>query len=75
MPWLEQRMVGMVLVYGWRLWIVWTGTSCTVWDGGWNGKVPGVRVVFVEIMCKVHVAHDHEHDYHDKLHSVEVAQL
>jgi hypothetical protein len=24
---------------------------------------------------KVHVAHDHEHGYHDSLHSVEVAQL
>jgi hypothetical protein len=27
------------------------------------------------IMWKVHVAHDHEHGYHDSLHSAEVAQL
>jgi hypothetical protein len=27
------------------------------------------------IMWKVHVAHDHEHVYHDSLHFVEVAQL
>jgi hypothetical protein len=27
------------------------------------------------IMWKVHASHDHEHDYHDSLHSVEVAQL
>jgi hypothetical protein len=27
------------------------------------------------IMWKVHVAHDHEHDYHDSLHSLENAQL
>jgi hypothetical protein len=26
-------------------------------------------------MWKVHVAHDHEHGYHDSLHSAEVAQL
>jgi hypothetical protein len=52
MTWLEQRMVGMVLVYGWRLWILWTCTSCTVWDGRCNGKVPGVRAVFVEILLE-----------------------
>jgi hypothetical protein len=27
------------------------------------------------IMWKVHVTHDHEHSYHDSLHSAEVAQL
>jgi hypothetical protein len=27
------------------------------------------------IMWKVHVAHDCEHDYHDSLHSADVAQL
>jgi hypothetical protein len=27
------------------------------------------------IMWKVHAAHDREHDYHDSLHSAEVAQL
>jgi hypothetical protein len=27
------------------------------------------------IMWKVHVALDREHDYHDSLHSIEVAQL
>jgi hypothetical protein len=26
-------------------------------------------------MWKVHVAHDHEYDYHDSLHSAEVAQF
>jgi hypothetical protein len=26
-------------------------------------------------MWKVHVAHDHEHGYHDSLHSAGVAQL
>jgi hypothetical protein len=31
-------------VYGLGLWIVWKGTSCTDWDGGWIGKVPGVRI-------------------------------
>jgi hypothetical protein len=31
-------------------------------------KIPTNRV-------KGHVAHDREHDYHDSLHSVEVAQL
>jgi hypothetical protein len=30
-------------IYGMRLWIAWQGTSCTYWDGGWIGKVPGVR--------------------------------
>jgi hypothetical protein len=25
-----------------RLWIDWKGTSCTVWDSGWIGKVPEV---------------------------------
>jgi hypothetical protein len=28
-----------------------------------------------QIMWKVHVTHDHEHGYHDSLHSEEVAQL
>jgi hypothetical protein len=28
------------LVYGLRLWIVWKGTSCMDWDGGWIEKVP-----------------------------------
>jgi hypothetical protein len=27
------------------------------------------------VMWKVHIAHDREHDYHDSLHSAEVAQL
>jgi hypothetical protein len=27
------------------------------------------------IVWKVHAAHDREHDYHDNLHSAEVAQL
>jgi hypothetical protein len=27
------------------------------------------------IMWKVHVAHNREHDYHDSLHSTDVAQL
>jgi hypothetical protein len=29
--------------YGLGLWIAWQGTLCTDWDGGWFGKVPGVR--------------------------------
>jgi hypothetical protein len=30
-------------VYGMGMWTAWKGTSCTDWDYGWFGKVPGVR--------------------------------
>jgi hypothetical protein len=42
MSWCEQRMVGMIP--GVRIEIVdyLESTSCTNWDGGWIGKVPGV---------------------------------
>jgi hypothetical protein len=40
-------------VYRLGLWIVWKGTSCTDWDGGWIGKVHGVRIRFVESLAQI----------------------
>jgi hypothetical protein len=40
---LEYRLgFGWYPVYGMGMWMTWKGTSCTDWDGGWFGKVPGV---------------------------------
>jgi hypothetical protein len=33
---------GRYLAYGLGMWIAWKGTSCTKWECGWFGKVPGV---------------------------------
>jgi hypothetical protein len=33
---------GRYSVYELGMWMVWNGTSCTEWDYGWFGKVPGV---------------------------------
>jgi hypothetical protein len=41
-------MVGIVSGVQMGLWIVGKGTSCMDWDSGWIGKVPGVRIGFVE---------------------------
>jgi hypothetical protein len=41
---LEYRLgCGWYPVYGMGMWMAWKGTSCMNWDGGWIGKVSGVR--------------------------------
>jgi hypothetical protein len=39
------------LVYGLGLLIIWKGTSCKDWDGGWIRKVTGVRTGFMVSFC------------------------
>jgi hypothetical protein len=43
MSWFQQGMVQHATrCMDLGLWMVWKGTSCMEWDGGWIGKVPGV---------------------------------
>jgi hypothetical protein len=40
-----------------------------------NQLDPNNTTITQLIILKVHVAYDHEHNYHDSLHSTEVVQL